>query len=141
MAKMTGSEFAEYYVSGMKNSLEKIRRGIDGVTEAPGKKAAQKRKEWAAKLAQPETQEKWERNVAAVSLEEWKTKARDVGVNRISAGVEAARDLMAKFGEQLLAYEAAGLPKIHAMPSLTYADTKARMDAWFDYMTKFRFRR
>ena len=138
MPKMTGSEFAEKWSRRLAGATEDIRRGVESVSEAPGKKAAEKKTKWVAKMTEASTQEKWARNVAGVTLEEWKRKTLEVGLGRISSGVTASTPRMAKFGEQLLTYQETNLPKIRSMPDVTLADTKARMDAWFDIMSKFR---
>lgn len=138
MAKLTGSEFAEKWARRLSGATEDIRSGVESVTEAPGKKAAEKKAKWAAKMAEAATQEKWARNIAAVTLDDWKRAITEVGIPRISAGVNANVPKMAKFGEQLLSYQNANIGKIKGMPDVTLADSKARMDAWFDIMSKFK---
>jgi len=61
-----------------------------------------------------------------------------VGIGRVSSGVTASVSKMQKFGEQLISYQESNLPKIRSMPDVTLGDTKARMDAWFDIMSKFK---
>lgn len=141
MAKLTGSEFAEKWARNIKQSITDIQRGIERVSEAPGQKAAAKKAKWVARMTDAQTHEKWATRVAAVSLDEWKARAREVGTSRIPSGADAAVGKMANFGEQLLSHIDAGLGKIKGMPDVTLADTKARMDAWFDHMSKFRPRR
>lgn len=138
MPKLSGSEFAEKWARRLSGATEDIRTGVEAVTEAPGKKAAEKKAKWAARLAEASTQEKWAKNVGAVTLESWKRATTEIGIPRISSGVNAAADKMAKFGDQLLAYQAANIGKVKAMPDVTLSDSKARMDTWFDIMAKFR---
>lgn len=138
MAKISGSEFAEKWSRRLSGATDDIRKGVEALTEAPGKKAAEKKAKWIAKMTSPDVQAKWASNVGAVTLESWRAQVIEKGLGRISAGTEAARDKMAKFGEQLMSYQNANLPKIKAMPDVTLSDSKARMDAWFDIMSKFR---
>jgi len=138
MAKLTGSTYAEKWARRLSGATEDIRAGVESVTEAPGKKAAEKKAKWIAKMNDTATQAKWAGNVAAVTLEDWKRKTTDVGIPRVSAGVNASVDKMAKFGEQLITYQNAQQGKIKAMPDVTLSDSKARLDAWFDIMAKFR---
>lgn len=138
MAKITGSEFSEKWARRLAGATEDIRRGVESVTEAPGKKAAEKKAKWVAKMASPEVQNKWASNVASTTLETWKSQIIDKGLGRISSGVEGARDKMSKFGEQLISYQNANLGKIRTMPDVTLSDSKARMDAWFEIMSKFK---
>jgi hypothetical protein len=138
MAKLTGGEFAEKWARRLSGAVEDIRRGVESVTEAPGKKAADRKAKWIAKMTDTNVQNKWASNVAAVTLEQWKRATAEVGVGRIAAGASASVDKMAKFADQLLSYQSANLGKIRAMPDVTISDSKARMDAWFDIMSKFK---
>jgi hypothetical protein len=138
MAKMSGSAFAEKWARRLAGATEDIRAGVETVSESPGKKAAEKKAKWVAKLTEAATQEKWARNVGSVTLDQWKRAITEVGIPRISAGVNAATDKMARFGEQLLSYQEANKGKIAGMPDVTLSDAKARMDAWFDIMAKFK---
>lgn len=138
MARMTGADFADKWARRLSGATEDIRKGVEAVTEAPGSKAAAKKAKWAAKMTDAATHDKWAKNISAVTLEEWKRRTLEVGVGRVSSGVSASVGKMAKFGEQLLAYQESNLPKIKAMPDITLGDSKARMDAWFDIMSKFK---
>jgi hypothetical protein len=138
MARMSGSDFAEKWGRRLSGATEDIRRGVEAVTESPGAKAASKKAKWVAKMTDAAVQDKWAKNVSAVTVDEWKRKTLEVGIGRVSAGVSAATSKMAKFGEQLLSYQENNLPKIRSMPDVTLADSKARMDAWFDIMSKFK---
>jgi hypothetical protein len=138
MARMSGNDFAEKWGRRLSGATEDIRKGVEAVTESPGAKAAAKKAKWVAKMTDAAVQDKWAKNVSAVTVDEWKRKTLEVGIGRVSAGVSAAASKMAKFGEQLLSYQENNLPKIRSMPDVTLADSKARMDAWFDIMSKFK---
>jgi hypothetical protein len=138
MAKITGGDFAEKWARRLSGASEDIRKGVERVTEAPGAKAAQKKAKWVAKITDAATQDKWAKNVSAVTVDEWKRRTLEVGIGRVSSGVTASVGKMQKFGEQLLSYQESNLPKIRSMPDVTLGDTKARMDAWFDIMSKFK---
>jgi len=138
MAKMSANEFAEKWGRRLSGATEDIRRGVESVTESPGKKAAEKKAKWVSRMTDTATQDKWARNIGAVTVDEWKRKTLDVGLGRVSAGVSAASDKMSRFGEQLLTYQSNILPKVKTMPDVTLSDSRARMDAWFDAMSKFK---
>lgn len=138
MAKLTGSDFAEKWARRLSGATEDIRAGVEAVSESPGKKAAEKKAKWVARLTEAATQEKWAKNVAAVTLDDWKRAITEIGIPRVSAGVNAAVPKVAKFGEQLLSYQNANIGKVKGMPDVTLSDSKARMDAWFDIMSKFK---
>lgn len=138
MKNMTGSDFSEKWARRLSGATDDIRKGVEAVTEAPGRKAAAKKAKWVAKMTAAETQEKWARNVGAIPLEEWRAQVINKGIPRVSAGVEGARDKMTKFGEQLLAYQSTLLTKVSAMPDVTLADSEARMIEWMRGMAKFK---
>lgn len=138
MARLTGSEFAEKWARNLGASTEYIRRGIESLTESPGAKAVQKRAKWVAKMTSAETHERWAKATGKVSLEDWKRKAIEIGLPRISSGASAATPKMAQFGEALMAYQEQGLAKLRNMPDITLEDSKARLLAWFEHMSKFR---
>lgn len=138
MAKMTGSEFAEKWARNLGASAEYIRRGIESVTESPGQKAVQKKAKWVARMTSADVHERWARQTGRVTVEDWKRKAIEVGLPRISSGASASVPKMAQFGEALLSYQEQGLAKLRNMPDITLEDSKARLLAWFDHMARFR---
>jgi len=141
MKKITPSEFANKWASTMKARVSDIVAGIERTDAAPGQKAAQNVKVWIARMQDPETHKKWAQNVASVSLEEWKSAARTLIPQRLPGGVDRAQGRVEQFAQQLLSYQASNLPKIESMPNITYEDARARMNAWFDIMKSFRYKR
>lgn len=138
MAKVTADEFVEKYTRRMKGALEDIRRGVDRVTEAPTKKAAEKvdkmRERWLRALEEGKIQ----RGLERVSLDEWKAKMKDKGISRIPAGVDGAKDKMRDFADKLLKHIDAGLQEIKNMPDVTIEDSIARVEKWIRHMSKFK---
>jgi len=138
MAKVTPDEFVDKYARRMKGALEDIRRGVDRVTEAPTKKAAEKidkmRERWLRALEEGKIQ----RGLERVSLDEWKAKMKDKGINRIPAGVDGAKDKMKDFADKLLKHIDAGLQEIKSMPDVTIEDSIARVEKWIRHMSKFK---
>ena len=141
MKKITPREFADTWASTMKARVGQIVSGVERTDTAPGQKAAQAFKTWVARMQDPEVQRKWQTNVAAVSLEEWKAAARTLIPQRLPGGVDRAVGTVEQFAQQLLTYQATNLPKIEQMPNITDEDSRARMNAWFDIMKGFRFKK
>lgn len=141
MAKINSTEFAEKWARRISAAVSDVQAGVQRVSEAPGVAAARQSKKWVAKMSDPRTHAKWQRNVAAIPLETWKSQMINVGAGRIPAGADAARGKVEAFASQLLAHIDAGLSKIQGMPSVTLEDSKARMVAWFDHMSKFEVRK
>jgi len=143
MAKITitPEEYAEKHARRLKGAVEDIRRGVEAVTEAPGAKAAAKADKYLAGIQEAVSSGKWQSRVSAVSLEDWKAKMLNVGVNRIASGVDASYDKVRAFGEQLLRYQSSLKEKVDAMPDVTLEDSIARMTEWVRGMAKFSYKR
>lgn len=138
MAKLTASEFQEKHARRLKASVEDVRKGIDRVTENPCEKAAAKKDKMLANLTRAVNDGKYERGLKRVSLEEWKRKARDIGVNRIAAGIDGAKDKVIAFAEELLPHIDRGRDKIKAMPDVTLDDNLNRMTTYIRHMAEFK---
>ena len=102
MARVNAQQYAEKWSRRLKGSTEDIRAGVERVQEAPGAKAAKQKELMKTKLVEAIDSGRWERNVAAVPLEEWKSKIINKGLNRISAGVDGAQDKQIVMAEKLL---------------------------------------
>lgn len=138
MAKLTAAEFQEKHARRLKAAVEDVRRGIDRVTEAPTAKAAAKQDKMLANLTASVNSGKWSAGLKRVSLEDWKRKARDVGVNRIAAGIDAAKTKVVAFAEDLLPHIDRGKDKIKAMPDVTLDDNINRMTSFIRHMSEMK---
>lgn len=138
MAKLTAIEFQEKHARRLKASTEDMRRGIDRVTESPTAKAATKQDKMLANLTQAVSSGKWAAGLKRVSLDEWKRKTRDVGVNRVAAGIDAAKEKVVSFAEDLLPHIDRGREKITAMPDITLDDSINRMTTMCRHMATFK---
>lgn len=137
MVKLTPAESAEKWGRRLKGSTEDIRTGVIRVTEAPGKKAAEKKGKWVAKMTDAKVQDKWAKRVGEVSLEDWKKQMVDVGIGRISAGVDAEVPDMGDFYSEVFPYIETGQKEVEAMADITLEDSIARMDKFVRHMSKF----
>jgi len=138
MAKLTAQEFQEKHARRLTASVEDVRRGIDRVTESPMIKAAAKKDKMLANLTASVNDGRWEKGLLRVSLEDWKTKTRDVGVGRIAAGIQAASAKVIAFAEDLLPHIDAGQAKLKAMPDITLEDNIARMSTFVRHMANMK---
>jgi len=138
MAKLTATEFQEKHARRLKASVEDVRKGIDRVTENPCEKAAAKQDKMVANLTRAVADGKWAAGLKRVSLEEWKRKARDIGVNRIAAGIDGAKEKTVAFAEALLPHIDRGQDKIKAMPDVTLDDNINRMTSFIRHMSEFK---
>lgn len=138
MAKLTPSEFQEKHARRLKAAVEDVRKGIDRVTESPTDKAAAKQDKMLANLTAAVTSGKWAAGLKRVSLEDWKRAARDIGVNRIAAGIDGAKDKVIAFAEQLLPHIDRGKDKIKSMPDVTLDDNINRMTTFIRHMSEMK---
>jgi len=138
MTRLTAVEFQEKHARRLKASTEDIRRGIDRVTENPCEKAAAKQEKMLANLTKAVHDGKYAAGLKRVSLEMWKSKARDVGVNRISAGIDAAKDKTIAFAEELLPAIDRAKAKLASMPDVTLEDNIGRMTSFIRDMSNFK---
>ena len=132
---------AEKWARRMKNATGDMRDGVMAVTEAPGIKAAAKQDKMKQNLMAAIDDGRWADGVKSVTLEEWKDKMINLGVNRVSAGVDSAVPKMGSFMGQFMPHIEAGQRKIATMPDLTKEDAKARMIAMFDHVSTFKYRK
>jgi len=138
MAKLTPIEFQEKHARRLKASVEDVRRGIDRVTESPTAKAAAKQDKMLTNLTAAVNSGKWANGLKRVSLDDWKKKARDVGVNRIAAGIDAASAKVVSFAEDLLPHIDRGRDKIKGMSDVTLDDNINRMTTFIRHMAEMK---
>lgn len=134
MAKLTAAEFQEKHARRLKASVEDVRKGIDKVTENPCDKAAAAQDKMLTNLTAAVHSGKWAAGLKRVPLEVWKRKARDIGVNRIAAGIDGAKDKVISFAEVLLPHIDRGQDKIKSMASVTLDDNINRMTTFCRHM-------
>lgn len=135
--KLTPEEFADKHASRLMGASEDIRRGVERVTEAPGIKAAAQKEKMKARLIAAIDSGKWERNVKAVSVEEWRSKMINKGIPAISTGIQQARQKVVAFAAQLLPAVEKAQAVIKTMPSTTLQQNIQRMVRYTEEMAKF----
>lgn len=97
-----------------------IAAGVDRVTQAPGQKAVAKREKWRQNLMQSE--EKWARNTARVTVDEWKDAMKNVGVPRIAQGAQQKQGKYEKFAQEFFPHLERGVAAVERMPDTTFEE-------------------
>lgn len=138
MARITAEEAAAKHAARLKAAVEDMRRGVERVATSPTAQAAAQKDKMKARLVESIDSGRWERNLRSVTLDDWKTRMVNVGVNRVAAGVDAAHDDQVDFYAKLLPAVDAARGKIRAMPSTTLEDNINRMTTYIREMAKFR---
>ncbi len=135
---LTAQQFQEKHKRRLQAALEDITTGVNAVTVAPGVTAAKKADKMKANLIKSIDNGTWAKRVSSVTLEDWKNKMINVGVPRVSSGIEAASQKVQDFASQLLPAIAAAQQKIANMPDLTLEQNLNRMTAFVREMSNFR---
>ena len=87
---ITPKQFQEKHNRRLKQSVEDIRIGVQNVTVAPGLQAAAKQEKMRAEITRAIDEGRWAAGLKRVTLEDWKSKMINLGINRIAAGIDAA---------------------------------------------------
>lgn len=135
--RLSPEEFQEKQARRLKASLEDIKAGVMKVTESPTSKAAAKQEKMLTNLTASVTSGKWASRLRSVTVEDWRSKVVDKGLNRISAGIDGAKDKVIDFASQLLPFEASLQDTVSKLPDLTLEDSINRATAWIRGMSKF----
>jgi len=141
MVKVTPEEFQEKHARRLKAALPDIRRGIEKVTESPMEKAAKKKEKMKARLIEAIDTGVWERRLRRRTLEFWKKRASEVGVARISAGIDAAKEDVIEFAEVLLPHVEKGQKIVEEMPDITLDDMVARAEKFIRHMAELKYKK
>ncbi len=126
--------FADKYVRRTKAAVEDYKDGINSVTEAPGKKAVAKADKYINGVNQAFDEKRWQRNTEAVSLQEWQKPSLEKGARNFPGGVEAAKDKVQAFAENLLAYQEGLKREIDKMDDSTPEARIQKAVAWMEGM-------
>lgn len=94
-------------------------KGIQAVTQSPGQAAAAKVNKMRAGIQEALDSGKWERNVASVSVTDWKDAAVNKGAARLASGVQAAQPKMQRFLTDFLPFQAQVVAQAEQMDDTT----------------------
>lgn len=138
MARVTAEEYAGDWAAGLSGATERIRRGINKVTEAPGIAAGRESARYIAGVQAK--QELWKRRVSAVSLEDWKKMAGEKGLARIAQGVTSAKPAQVIMAQKLLAEVDAAVVESNKIPKGDIEASVQRAAAFMRRMAKANIR-
>lgn len=127
MVRATPQQYAERLIAGVANNAEKIRSGVESVTDSPMEKAAGKKDKWIQGIQDAAANGKWERGLRRVSLNEWKASFINKGIQNMQTGVRNARPKMEAFAEEFFPHLEKIQAKVASMPDVTLEDRLQRM--------------
>lgn len=117
-------QITEKWAQRTSGATQQVVEGVARVTEAPGQKAARQKQVYLANVQAKA--DKWERNVANVTLQEWQ-QATTAGAQRISAGVQAKKGKMEGFLREFIPHIESVQQRVNAMPRGNLDQNLARM--------------
>lgn len=135
---MTPAQFAEKHNRRTKAAIEDLRAGVNAVTESPTAKAAAKADKMKARLVESIDNGKWAAGLKRVTLDDWKSRMINLGIPRISTGLDANKDKVAAFAGELIPFIQTAQQQMASMPDTTLEDSIQRMSAWTRKMATFR---
>lgn len=135
MSKLDPTTATAKWVNNLSNATQEITDGVNAVQQAPGQAAAAKVQTWLARIQA--SAQKWQTNVAAVSLGEWQQSMIKVGIPRIASGAQAKQGKYQAFATKFYPYLASGVATVKAMPKVTLQDGINRAVAMINHNAKF----
>jgi len=138
MAKLTPAEFQEKHARRLKAAVDDMRKGIEAVSSAPTAKAAAKVDKMRTNIVASIDSGKWAAGLNRVTLEEWKSKMIDKGLNRVAGGIDGASAKVTAFAAELLPHIDRGVDSVKKMPDTTLEDNINRMTTFIRHMSKFK---
>ena len=130
----TPEQVAAQWAQRLGSSTQRIQDGVNSVQVAPGQAAARQKAVYIQNVQA--AADKWAKNVANVSLNDWQQAMVTKGVPRIAQGAQAAQGKFAGFMSQLLPYIESGRNSLPARGNLE--QNIARMTAWTRHMANFK---
>lgn len=140
MKSYNSQAIAADWAAKMQNATEKMKRGVDGVTENPAEKAAAAAPQWLAGVQRAAAEGSFESGLRKVSLADWKSKMKAKGIPNMATGAREAQSDFQRFLTDFLPFAGQVSDEIKAMPKGTKEDSRARMNAAFEKMSSYKRR-
>lgn len=119
------------WLTNLGNATDRMTKGAQAVTVAPGQKAAAAADKWLIRVQA--SKQKFINNTGRVSLQQWQDAYIKVGIPRVSQGAQAKQTKYTDAMSAFLPYLAQGVAKIDAMPNNSLADAIARATAMIQH--------
>lgn len=135
---MNPADVAQRWANNLGAAGEKIKAGVNAVTESPMAKAAARQDAWVQGVQRARDDGSYAAGLAKVSLSDWKTAMITKGVNRISTGATAAIPKMTTFLSSFLPYVQQGQQMLASMPRGDLSQNIGRMTAMVQYLANYK---
>ena len=132
------SKTTEKQIRNVRNATEDIVAGVNAVTVAPTKLAADQLDKAKANYIKAIDSGKTRRNLLAVGVEDWRERML-AKVGNIATGIEASKSVIEEFHRQRNEVQKAINNELDKMPTKSLADSQRRMIAQMNGMAKMVF--
>lgn len=132
------STAADRWATNLGGAGEKIREGVNNVSEAPTAKAAKAVDRYLAGVQKAVSDGSYVAGLNRVSLQDWKDAMLNKGITRVTSGATVAKPKMREFLAEVQPHIEQGQRMLESMPKGTLDQSKARAIAWIDHMAKFK---
>jgi hypothetical protein len=116
MGMPTAASVAQRWASGMGSAGEKMKAGVQAVTEAPTARAARRQDAYLQGVQRAVSSGKYADALNRVTLQDWQQSMLNKGINRVAAGATEGKPKFQAFMTEFLPYIAQGLSQLEAMP-------------------------
>lgn len=134
MARVNGAGWLEKWKRRLDAAGPDITNGVNRVTTAPGVAAAAASDRMLSGVTNAITSGVWARNVQKVSLNEWQQSMIKKGIPRMATGTSQAVATKGAKIDAVLSVVDAAAAAARALPKGGIEQSKARANAFIDYM-------
>lgn len=135
---LNASAVAKLWADRAAAAGQRMKDGVNAVTESPTAKAAAAKDQWLAGVQRAATEGRYEDGLNAVTLQDWKTAMTEKGVSNMATGVRASVGKMERFLRDFLPYAESVSDEVRAMPKGTLQDSINRATAAITKLAQFR---
>jgi len=124
---LTAAQITTKWLTNYQGSTQAMTDGSNAVQTAPGVAAAAQQAFWLQRIQA--SANKWATNVAAVSLQDWKSSYQSLGIPRGQAGAQQKQGKYLTFITAYLAFLPGAVAQVKAMPKGNIQQSIARASA------------
>lgn len=128
------------YDRNARGAVATYTEAIAQVTVDPTAEAVKKRRDLEAKMAMPETWDKWQAGLERWDADSWKARTLKKGAPRYPAGIAEGIPKYKEFAEQFKPHLEEGQKAVKQMPKVSIEDSISRAEFMIRHNAKFRRR-
>lgn len=138
MANMNAADVAQRWANNLGAAGQKIRDGVNAVTESPMAKAAARQDAWVQGVQRARDDGSYAAGLNSVTLAQWKDAMLNKGINRIGQGATQALPKMQQFLQSFLPYVQQGVNNLANQPRGDLSANIGRMVTMVQYLANYK---